>query len=246
MNFKNKNKTNIRSVLFDMDGVIVESVPIHTKAAQNVLRKYGLELTDEEYRQHFAGRTDEAGFAYYLELQGADELDLAGMLREKAAEYAALSTGELKPFPGVVEFIQSLAGSGVTLALVTGSIRPEAELALTTFKVRQLFRELVTADDIVHSKPHPEGYLRGLRALDALPAHTVVIEDAPDGVYAAKRAGMRCVGVTNTCSSRELAAATVVTAQLAPGCLDELLPIEPLFDICPSFWQPPVITRQHA
>lgn len=207
------------AVLFDMDGVIVDSLPTHAQAARSVLRQYGLTLSKEEYYDQFAGVSDEAGFAAYLKRVGAD-IDLPTVLAQKAAEYRRLCEGNLVPFPGAVELVESLAGQGIALGLVTGALRSEAELTLTSFGIRQYFRALVAAEDTSHSKPHPGGYLKGLAALGKSSDRCLVIEDAPEGVEAATRAGMRSVAVTHTHPASELSAATRVVDSLAGLTLD--------------------------
>jgi beta-phosphoglucomutase len=234
--FCNRAKTksvNFNSVLFDMDGVIVDSLPTHALAAQNVLRRHGYELPTEEYRQHWAGLTDTAGFEQYFQKRGV-EIDLSAIVKEKANEYMTLCDGNLRPCPGALEFIDYLVREGVTLGLVTSALKTEAELTLRAFGIRNKFKAVVTANDITHSKPHPEPYLKGALALGTVPARCIVVEDATDGVLAARRAGMRCVAVTNTCTADELWAATIVVDRLSPEAVAELLPERPLFDIAPA------------
>lgn len=204
---------NAKAVLFDMDGVIVDSLPAHAQATQNVLRRYGFELSKEEYYNQFGGISDVAGFTQYFERMKAN-IDVPTVVSQKAAEYEMLCNGHLAPCAGAVEFIESLARQGLALGVVTGALKQEAELTLSLFGVRELFRILVTAEDVSHSKPHPQGYLKGLEALGVNSEHCIVIEDAPEGIEAAGRAGMRCVAVTNTYPASELTAATLVVDRL--------------------------------
>lgn len=212
---------NYRAVLFDMDGVIVDSEPLHVAAFQATLERYGHALTDEQYKQHFAGRTDEAGFKQYFDFIG-ETVDMPVIMDEKAKAYLALAADQLTPYPGVIELIQDLATREVPLALVTGSLGAEAEATLKAFALTGLFQAVIAAEDIIHSKPHPEGYLKGARALGVAPEDCVVIEDAPKGVDAARAAGMRCVAVSTTHTPRELEGATLILDRLAPGCLDKV------------------------
>lgn len=209
------------AVLFDMDGVIVNSEPLHVAAFQATLKRYGHDLSDEQYKQHFAGRTDEAGFRQYFDFIG-ETVELPVIMDEKAKVYLDLAADQLVPYPGVIEFIRELAAQKVPLALVTGSLRAEAEVTLKAFGITNLFEAIVAAEDISQSKPNPEGYLKGAKALGIPPADCIVIEDAPSGVKAASAAGMRCLAVTTTHSKEELKGATLIIDQLRPGCLDSL------------------------
>lgn len=210
---------SFKAVLFDMDGVIVSSEPLHVIAFRNILAQHGFSLSNEDYLDHFAGKTDMAGFISYFGGQdGAPELDT--IMGQKAREYAKLAQEELRPYPGVLELIERLADQGVLMGLVTGSLRSEAELTLTTFGIREHFSCVVSAHDIRFSKPNPEGYLQGADKLGVRPADCVVIEDAPSGVAAAVAAGMRCLGVLTTHSRADLAAATALVPALSATCLD--------------------------
>lgn len=210
-----------KAVLFDMDGVIVDSEPLHVAAFQATLKSYGHDLSDEQYKQHFAGKTDEAGFKQYFDFIG-ETVELPVIMNEKATAYLELAAGQLTPYPGVIEFIKSLAREGTPLALVTGSLRAEAEVTLKTFSLANFFSAVIAAEDISQSKPSPEGYLKAARALGIAPSDCIVIEDAPSGLRAARAAGMRCLAVTTTHTKEELADATAIADQLRPGCVDSL------------------------
>lgn len=210
-----------KAVLFDMDGVIVDSEPLHVAAFQATLKNYGYGLSHEQYKQHFAGKTDEAGFKQYFDLIG-ETVELPVIMDKKAKAYLSLAADQLVPYPGVIECIRDLAKQNVALALVTGSLRAEAEVTLKAFNLISLFLAVVAAEDITQSKPSPEGYLKGAKALGIDPADCIIIEDAPSGVLAAENAGIRCVAVTNTHTKDELADAALLVDQLKPGCIDSL------------------------
>jgi HAD superfamily hydrolase (TIGR01509 family) len=214
---------NYKAVLFDMNGVIVNDEPLHMVAFQAVLEARGYTLAEEQYNEFFVGRTDADGFLHYFESQHAQVDDMQKLLEEKAEAYQRLATGKLKPFPGVIEFIKDLAiNKKFPLALVTSSLRVEAETVLKTFGLTDYFAGEVTADDITDGKPNPEGYLKGAAVLNMQPAECIVIEDAPSGVKAAHAADMKCVAVLNTYIHDQLNNADLVVERLGPGCLDQL------------------------
>jgi HAD superfamily hydrolase (TIGR01509 family) len=212
---------NYKAVLFDMNGVIVDDEPLHLLAFRKVLRDKGLDLTQDDYKQFFAGKTDADGFRAYLADNDLDfELDV--LMDKKAQAYMELADGAIQPYPGVIAFIQSLFDSGVRLGLVTSSLKVEAETVLRAFGLSEMFEVEVTANDIDRGKPDPEGYLKGAKALSLPPSDCVVIEDAPSGVAAAKTAGMRCVAVLNTHTEAQLGNADLQLNELSPGCLEAL------------------------
>lgn len=212
---------NYKAVLFDMDGVIVDSEPLHVAAFQATLKRYGHDLSEEQYKQHFAGKTDEAGFKQYFDFIG-ETVELPVIMDAKAKAYLELAADQLTPYPGVIELIRDLAKHEMPLALVTGSLRAEAEVTLKAFGIADLFKAIIAAEDISQSKPNPEGYFKGAQAVGFEPVECIVIEDAPSGVKAANAAGMRCVAVTTTHSEEELKGASLIIDQLRPGCLDSL------------------------
>jgi len=212
---------NYKAVLFDMDGVIVDSEPLHVAAFQATLKRYGHDLSEGQYKQHFAGRSDQAGFKQYFDFIG-ESIELPVIMDEKARAYLGLAADQLVPYPGVIEFIRDQAANKISLALVTGSLRAEAEVTLEAFGLTDFFKAIIAAEGISQSKPSPEGYLKGAKALGFKPADCIVIEDAPSGIKAAKMAGMRCLAVTTTHTKEELKEATALTDQLRLGCLDSL------------------------
>lgn len=201
-----------------MDGVILDSEPLHIGAFQATLKQYGHNLTDLDYKNHFAGKTDEAGFESYFNFVN-ENIDFPVIMDEKARMYLAMASDQLVAYPGVVALIKRLSRK-IPLALVTGSLREEANVAMRAFNIDNCFASTITAEDIMHSKPSPEGYLKAARSLGVMPADCVIIEDAPSGVKAAKNAKITCIAVTNTHSAMELAEANIVVEDLTYGLFE--------------------------
>lgn len=210
-----------QAVLFDMDGVVVDSEPVHEAAFRVTLRQYGHRLSENQYKQHFLGRTDEAGLQSYFDFVG-ETVDFPVVLDTKAREYLKLAADQLVPYLGALAFIRDLRARDIPLALVTGSLRAEADIVLKSFDLMAAFSAVIAAEDIHKSKPDPEGYLKGAAALGVAAEDCVVIEDAPSGVKAARAAGIRCVAVTNTHVVDELSEATFITNSLHAGLLEQL------------------------
>lgn len=209
------------AALFDMDGVIVDSEPVHEAAFRATLASYGHKLTERHYKDHFLGKTDEAGLQNYFNFIG-ETVDFPVALDKKAQEYMRLAAESLIPYSGTLELIRELRAKEIPIALVTGSLRAEADIVLRAFDLVSAFSVVIAAEDIRHSKPNPEGYLKGAATLKVDPENCVVIEDAPSGVKAAAAAGIPCVAVTSTHSPDELSEATYIVSRLRPGILDEL------------------------
>lgn len=204
---------NYRAALFDMDGVILDSEPLHLTAFKKTVEKYGLNLSDEEYKLYFAGRTDEAGFKLYFQSKNKT-VDLPIIMSKKAKNYLRLADEKLTAYPGVIQLIQDLAKK-MPLALVTGSLAIEAKTAMNALGINDCFQVMICADDIRNGKPDPEGYLKASNLLGIEHKDCVIIEDAPSGVLATQNAGIDCIAVTYTHSAHELSVATKIVDMLS-------------------------------
>lgn len=207
-----------KAVLFDMDGVILDSEPLHVAAFQAVLKRYGHDLSDEQYKEHFAGRTDKEGFEQYFRFIN-ESVELPAIMDEKARAYLELASDQLQPYPGVASVIRELSRS-TALALVTGSLRAEAEVALKACGIEDLFDVIIAAEDVSKSKPDPEGYQQAVRRLGLTPSECVIVEDSPSGIAAANAAGIAVIAVCNTHEPEELSGATKIVEQLSLASFD--------------------------
>jgi beta-phosphoglucomutase len=198
-----------RAVLFDCDGIIADSEPLHLRAFQDVLAPLAITITKAEYADRYLGLDDRGVFAEALRLHGrADDRQMvATLMAAKAAGFRRVLETEMRIYPGVAEFVQAL--SGVPLAVVSGALREEIEIILRQAGLRDAFTAIVGAEDVRAGKPDPEGFLRALATLGggtaAIDARAcLVVEDSLTGLEAATRAGMRRLAVTNSYSTAEL------------------------------------------
>jgi beta-phosphoglucomutase len=198
----------IRSVLFDMDGVILDSMPRHSEAWIEVLGEYGvrLEPMDIYRREGMSGRESiidifsEKGIEY----PGDDEY---GRILEKKLEiFERQSVGV---FPLVEEILAFLKGKRVGMVLVTGSLRRSVDRALPS-RIRGYFNAAVTADDVASGKPHPEPYISALRLAGGDADGALAVENAPMGIRSAVSAGIRCIALATSLSEEHLREASLV------------------------------------
>jgi beta-phosphoglucomutase-like phosphatase (HAD superfamily) len=226
----------LRAIIFDCDGVLVDSEPLHLQAFREVLKKEGIEVSREDYLEKYLALDDRDCFQAVFKEQGrglAPER-LASLMKEKAQVYARLThEGGLLVFPGVPEFVMAVSQS-YPLAIASGALKDEVEQALQTAGIRPYFEAIVTAGDVANGKPHPDPYLKALELLNAsgkrptpiLPQECVVIEDARNGVTAAHAAGMKCAAIPSSHPAYELAAADLVVSEIAAL---KLVQLEDLF-----------------
>ena len=193
------------AVIFDMDGVLLDSGAHHRDAWRQLLADLGLEPAPDFWRRTI-GRPAEEAVAHLLE-RPVPPAEAAALARRKREHYARLAARGMLPVPGAPSFVGVLAAGGVPRAVATSASRHDVETLLTAIGVRQHFEVVVTADDVRWGKPNPEVYLRAATGLGLPPKGCLVFEDSVVGVHAARSAGMRVIGLTTAHSARELLAA---------------------------------------
>lgn len=181
----------IRGVLFDLDGVLADTEPLHWEAFRETLRTFGVEVDLEEYRRRFiaeGGGPEYACRAYGLPVTPEELRAL------KAPRYRALLDTLLHERPGARGALQRL-GVAHRLAVATNSARPEVDLILGRLDMTGLLHATVAREDYSHAKPAPDAYLAAAAALALAPAECVVVEDTARGVRAARAAGIPVIAV---------------------------------------------------
>lgn len=196
----------LKAVIFDMDGVLVDSEPFICEAAIRMFAERQLRVRPEDFipfvgageDRYIGGVAEKYGFALDLE-------------RDKArtyAIYADIVRGRLDPLPGAREFIANARKLGLKLAVASSADLVKVETNLQELRFPEdTFDAVITGLDVVNKKPDPEIFLMAASAMSVEPSLCLVVEDAVNGVLAAKAAGMRCLGITTSFTARELAAA---------------------------------------
>jgi beta-phosphoglucomutase len=201
---------HVRGIIFDFDGVLVDSEPIRFKAGARVLEEIGVCLTWERFLNVWLGRTDQAGLRDILgeryETEGKRVVAGRNALYEKWLD-------EVPPYTDAVHLLGRLP-DGIRLAVATGSRRMEAERILTRLGWLQRFHAIVTAEDYRNAKPAPDPFLAAARRIDLSPASCLVVEDSPFGVAAAHAAGMPVLAVDRGRLTAGLDQATWMLASL--------------------------------
>ena len=193
-----KNSAPFKAVIYDVDGTMVDSEPLHVSAWDRALQSYGHKLVDlsEEFRATMAGKKPiaiAAGMIEELHLSvGAEEF-----LSKKATLFMELVATDLQGMPGVVESIKRFDNKGFLLGIGTSLDRNYINIVLEKLNVRDYFKVIVTGDEIKNGKPHPDTYLTVAQKLDVKPQECIVLEDAKSGIQSAKAAGCYCIAIEN-------------------------------------------------
>jgi beta-phosphoglucomutase len=192
--------TRYKAVLFDLDGVITDTMGLHYEAYRQAFEKVGIPVTPLEIYKTEGMPSMEAGKAIVREkgVRLTDE-QVKKLIEEKREIYRSLAAREAKTYPGVPETLRMLRENGVRLALITGSNLESATAVLRKVGLEGAFDAVVTGDGTPRGKPYPDPYRKGMEELGVPPENCVVVENAPLGIESAKAAGVGYViGVMTT------------------------------------------------
>src|SRR5579864_2938144 len=194
----------LRAIIFDMDGVICDSEPLHMKAFQQVLSEDALMITDQEYYDKYLAHDDRGSFEAANREHGRgvpDVQKMKSLLVKKARYFDELMKEHLVIYPGVEAFVRKASGK-YGLAIASGARRLEVEYVLKKAKIRDVFGAIVSADEVTNGKPQPESFERAVDLLnqvrlDGTPvmqlSEALVIEDSPRCIATARKLGMKTV-----------------------------------------------------
>jgi beta-phosphoglucomutase len=201
------------AIIFDMDGVIVDSEPLHERAFRDVFQELGCGATHGMDFAAYYGRSDEALWRDFIAKHKPVQ-SLPELLARKRSRFLQLLKAEQPLFEGLPELVEKLA-SRFPLAVASGSPHAVIDGVLEMKNLRRFFPVVVSAQDVAHEKPAPDIFLRAAVLLRVSPADSCVIEDSVAGVRAALAAGMSVIAITNTLSAEQLAGATQVVSTYA-------------------------------
>ncbi|MDD5605492.1 MAG: tRNA (adenosine(37)-N6)-threonylcarbamoyltransferase complex dimerization subunit type 1 TsaB [Dehalococcoidales bacterium] len=223
---KNKSRgsasTHISSkaVIWDLDGVIVDSADYHLHAWQEAAKPLGIVFPADYFWKTFG--TSNNSIVAGLNLKLAPD-EIKTMISTKESLFRQMITEGIKPLPGAIDLIIGLKKRKISMAIASSAPLDNIRCILNTLGIRQYFRALVGEDDVSQGKPDPEVFLKAAEKLGVSPDKCVVVEDAIQGVKAAKKARMACLAVAGTDSADSLKEADLVVMSLACINTDELL-----------------------
>jgi beta-phosphoglucomutase len=207
----------LQAIVFDFDGVIADSEPMHLRAFQQTLAEQQIELTGRDYYSRYLGY-DDIGLVQALATDrgiAMSDREITALVARKGARLQEMLHADHVLFPGAIEFIRE-AASAVPIAIASGALKHEIEEIIETAGIRGLFSAIISSGDTPLSKPSPAPYLLAFERLrqvsgrDLDPRRSVAIEDSRWGLESARGAGLRCVGVTNSYPAAELDGAELV------------------------------------
>lgn len=216
--------SSIQALLFDMDGTLAATDPLHADVFADVLAPHGFTVDHHFYQRRIAGRTNRLIFQELF--PGLSDAEADAMSDAKEAAFR-LAHPALDPLPGLHEFLAGAAALGLRLALVTNAPRANADHVLAALGITEHFAEIVTVDVVARGKPYPDPYQEALRRFGLAPHQAIAFEDSPTGLRSALAAGVPTVGLATSLSPtalRDLGARWAVPDYLGlslPGLIAE-------------------------
>ena len=216
----------IKAIVFDFDGVLADSEPLHLRSYQTVLSPLGLTLTRDEYYADYLGYDDEGVFMRLAAAHGVgfDAAQVEALIVEKTRVFdAIIESGDIL-YPGAAACVQRMAAA-YPLGIASGALRHEIEATLRSARLDACFRFIVASGDTPEGKPAPDPYRRAAELHGVAPGDCIAIEDSRWGITSAKTAGLSCVAIASTYPRNELQTADYVIESLdefTPGLVRSL------------------------
>ncbi|GAC1338203.1 MAG: beta-phosphoglucomutase family hydrolase [Myxococcales bacterium] len=196
----------LRAAIFDMDGTLVDNMAFHAKAWVGVFQRLGVEVPVRRFAVELAGLKNEEIFPLLLG-RAVPAPEMAALAEEKETNYRAAYAPVLAPVAGLTTLLARLRKAGVRLAVATAAPEGNRALVLDGLALRASFEKVIGAEHAARGKPAPDIFLAAAAALGVDPADCVAFEDAPNGVRAARAAGMQCCALTTAADAATLRAA---------------------------------------
>lgn len=217
-----KREASPRAVLWDMDGTLVDSGDYHYEAWRETMAGLGRALGREEFAATFGQRNDAILRRYIGPQVTAEQIRDIGDAKEEHYRTLVRARG-ITPLPGVREWLTRLHGASWRQAIASSGPRANAAAIIAELGLQGTFEAVVAAEDVVHGKPDPEVFIAAAAQLGVAPGRCVVVEDAPMGIEAGRRGGMRTLGVLTTHAHLDADLVARTLAELEPDAFERLL-----------------------
>jgi len=210
----------VRAVIWDMDGVIADTGAFHCRSWQFAFNKQGITFTEADFQRIFGQRNDT--IIRLILGREVTQSEIESIANDKEVYFRETVKSHVRPFPGVMALLKTQKTHGISAAVASSAPLENIQLILAEAGIADYFQAIVFGKEVSEGKPSPQVFLKAAEKLGVEPANCIVIEDAVAGVAGAKRAGMRCIAVTNTHEAAGLSQADLVVDSLEKVGIREL------------------------
>lgn len=192
----------LKAVIFDMDGVLIDSEPVHFEANKRIMKDFGYELEYEYYKQFIGSTLSHMWQVLKEDYDIEDEIEILNKMSEQGSKDIIGKDGYIK-IPGACELVEMFSSNNLRLAVASSSSTGNIEDVVSSLGIKQYFDIIVSGLDVLYPKPAPDIFLDAAEKLKVDSSECIVIEDSSNGVKAAKAAGMTCIGYINPNSGEQ-------------------------------------------
>jgi beta-phosphoglucomutase-like phosphatase (HAD superfamily) len=217
----------LKAVIFDLDGVIINSEHLYHKVNKITFKKLNINVSDEEYEK-LIGKTGKDVWSSIKKKYNLSHTveELIKFENDGFIDLIMSDKDNIKPIKGIIELIKDIDNHNIPMGLASSSIRRSIEAVINLFDIKKYFKTIITGEDVSNGKPNPEIFLKTANLLKVKPEKCIVIEDSYNGVKASKEANMMCLGYKNPSSgNQDLSLADFVTEDFSEISYDKLIKI---------------------
>ncbi|HEX8676230.1 MAG TPA: HAD family phosphatase [Segetibacter sp.] len=215
----------IKAVIFDLDGTLLDNNDVHLKAWKQYLKENNKQISDEDFKENISGRTNKDAIEHIYQKEMTED-EASKYYLEKEEIYRKMYRPDIAPITGLQDFLEELHKHKIAMAIATSGIQVNIDFMFNHVPIKKYFKKIVNSGDVSKGKPDPEIFLKAAEALHIPTENCIVFEDSIAGVRAGKSAGMKVVALTTTHTPEELKEADLVIKDYSEIDFERLMSLQ--------------------